>query len=636
MKYKTILNRFGKKIDLHICQTKYGSYIIGIPEGMKDDVEMFVEMYNAGGRETDNYSENVRHAMSDKGNPIEKNYQDFITDFPIVVPIVPSLKGFPDFQQMSVESVRDFQIHEKVKECIDDARMQIEQITGKKVQDKIFLSGYSASGVFAQRFALAYPEIINRALIGGAAGTIPVPTKKLKYPVGIQDYETLFGKEFDPEAYKKIQFAYYVGEREGAKAGNYDINGDKITSDNQIPAPMHDMSFRGVTTPKDVGVEQRRLLGQTLNERYKNAIEANKRYGIDMEGIVVSGSSHRHIHNSVKTPSSRYLKDQIIAFYGTHKQFDSKATGCCEDIDDSYQRTREMDYSAFISSLRELKKDGATTRQLLEKLYEYYKWHVTYNYDQLQIVKLGDYNTNSPSSQCAQVYDEIMGKIRELNDEMRTTGTHITKEMIEEAIRAGRILSQNEASSKLDEIFEKVEGRPLSSRNKERCIAGYYNIIYSPYKPAKNGLIKVNESPEYSYMCGVSRAGYQPVYRNGMLIDGVCSEYANFESKVCGDLGIKHKIIKGVGTTGHSWSMVYLPEEERWVNFDMTMVRFYLDNWLKNQPYRPEDWICATTEDMFKMQPTRKILKVGSMQCNIDSSNTEKLNDIVDAEPIEL
>ena len=34
-------------------------------------------------------------------------------------------------QQMSVESVKDFQIHEKVKECIDDARAQIEKITGR-------------------------------------------------------------------------------------------------------------------------------------------------------------------------------------------------------------------------------------------------------------------------------------------------------------------------------------------------------------------------------------------------------------------------------------------------------------------------------------------------------------------------
>ena len=636
MKYKTITNRDGKKMDLYICDTKYGSYIIGIPEKMKNNVEMFVEMYNSGGIQTNTYSENVQHAMTDNGNPIEKNYADFMTDFPFVIPIVPDLKGMPDFQQMSVESVKDFQIHEKVKECIDDARLQIEQITGKKVQDKIFLSGYSASGVFAQRFALVYPEIINRALIGGAAGTIPVPTKKLKYPIGIQDYKTLFGKEFDSEAYKKIQFAYYVGEREGAKAGSYDINGEKITSNNQIPAPMHDMSFRSVTTPKDVGFEQRKLLGQTLNERYKNAIEANKRYGIDMEGIVVSGSSHRNIHNSVKTPSSKYLKDQIITFYGMHKQFDPNATGCCKDIDDSYQRTREMDYSEFISNLRALKKDGATTRQLLEKLYEYYKWHVTYNYDQLQIVKLSDYNTNSPSFQCSQVYDEIMRRVGELNDEMRATGTHITREIIEEAIREGRILSQNEAGSKLDAIFKKVEGRTLSSRNKERCIDDYYSIIYSPYKPAKNGLIKIKESPEYSYMRGLSREGYQPVYRNGMLIDGVCSEYVNFESKVCGDLGIKHKRVEGVGTTGHAWSMVYLPEEKQWVNFDMTMAKFYLDNWLKNQQYKPEDWVCATTEDMFKMQSTRKILKLDSKQCNIDSSNIEKLNDVICDSPIEL
>ena len=39
---------------------------------------------------------------------------------------------------------------------------------------------------------------------------------------------------------------------------------------------------------------------------------------------------------------------------------------------------------------------------------------------------------------------------------------------------------------------------------------------------------------------------------------------------------------------------------------------------------------------MLKMQPTRKVLKVGSKQCNIDYSNTEKLNDIIDVEPIEL
>ena len=55
MRYKTITNRFGKKIDMHLCQTKDGSYIIGIPYGMKDNSEMFVQTYNAGGREKNSY-----------------------------------------------------------------------------------------------------------------------------------------------------------------------------------------------------------------------------------------------------------------------------------------------------------------------------------------------------------------------------------------------------------------------------------------------------------------------------------------------------------------------------------------------------------------------------------------------------
>ena len=55
MRYKTITNRFGKKIDMHLCQTKDGSYIIGIPDGMKDNSEMFVQTYQT----VDKVSKNI-------------------------------------------------------------------------------------------------------------------------------------------------------------------------------------------------------------------------------------------------------------------------------------------------------------------------------------------------------------------------------------------------------------------------------------------------------------------------------------------------------------------------------------------------------------------------------------------------
>jgi hypothetical protein len=276
-KYKSIKNRFNVNIDLYLCQSGEGTYLIAIPENMKDNAEMFVETYNSGGKQRENYEENIRDAISENGNAIEKTIMDAITDFPVVLPIVPDIIGLPDFQQLSLESVRDFKIHEKVFQCIEDAKIRIKEITNKNVQDKIFLHGYSASGVFAQRFALIYPELVSRSLIGGAAGTIPVPTTRIKYPIGIEDYEELFGRKFNIDEYKKIKFGYYVGEKEEQDAGEWDIEGNKYTgAEGQIEAPMHDMSFRSVSTQKEVGQKQRQLLGQTMNERFKKAIEANK------------------------------------------------------------------------------------------------------------------------------------------------------------------------------------------------------------------------------------------------------------------------------------------------------------------------------------------------------------------------
>lgn len=131
-KYKTISNKFCN-IDLYLCQSKDGKFILGIPENMKENAEMFVEMYNSGGRETDDYDGNVQHAITEKGNPIEKTYRDFITDFPIVIPVIPCIKGLPDFQQLSVDSIKEFHIHEKTKKCIFDAKTQIEEINREDI-----------------------------------------------------------------------------------------------------------------------------------------------------------------------------------------------------------------------------------------------------------------------------------------------------------------------------------------------------------------------------------------------------------------------------------------------------------------------------------------------------------------------
>lgn len=129
---------------------------------------------------------------------------------PIVIPLIPSYRDYPYLQQLSQDCFsisrddRNYRIDEQVVKIICRAKSILEQERGLVVKDRIFLNGYSSSGVFAQRFALLHPDIVETACIGGASGSIPIPTEKLAYPLGIADYESLTGKRFDLESYSKL------------------------------------------------------------------------------------------------------------------------------------------------------------------------------------------------------------------------------------------------------------------------------------------------------------------------------------------------------------------------------------------------------------------------------------------------
>ena len=211
---------------------------------------------------------------------------------PIVVPLIPSYRNAPYFQQLSRECMElpnqdmNYRIDEQVVRIIEKAKKIVKKERGVDLEDKIFLNGYSSSGVFAQRFALLHPELIGTACIGGASGSIPIPTKEHRYPIGIADYKELTGKEFDLESYKQIDFTYYVGELEtkNKTTGRFDENGN--------PAPMHDMSYFNRSVPSDVGQKQRTLLGTNMFDRAEKTIEILKMLGIKIKHLIILGRSH--------------------------------------------------------------------------------------------------------------------------------------------------------------------------------------------------------------------------------------------------------------------------------------------------------------------------------------------------------
>lgn len=212
----------------------------------------------------------------------------------IVVPLIPSYKDAPYFQQLSRECFelpitdRNYRIDEQIVRIIEKAKEIVQSERGINLEDKIFLNGYSSSGVFAQRFALLHPELISTACIGGASGSIPIPTEEFGYPIGISDYKELTGKEFDMDSYSQIDFTYYVGELETQNKAEtrFDENGD--------PVPMHDMSYFDRSVPINVGKNQRNLLGTNMFDRIEKTIEKLKSLGIKVNHVIIPGRSHNN------------------------------------------------------------------------------------------------------------------------------------------------------------------------------------------------------------------------------------------------------------------------------------------------------------------------------------------------------
>jgi hypothetical protein len=246
--------------------------------------------------------QNILKMMSGSGNKS-----------PILLPILPTygVDGRPYFQQLSPECFdknlpkEQQRIDLQLVNVINDAKTKFNKITGKTLDDKVFMHGYSASGVFAQRFALCHPNIIGELCVGGAIGSVPMPMKEhegvpLDYPVGVNNYEEILGKPFDLNAYKKIKFRYYVAELEDQR-----LSSTRVTEDN-VPAPMHDMSYMDRSMPNAVGQNLRNAFGKNMNARCRNQLSIYKQMGIDL-------SAHEPykgiMHNEIRNLAYKFIDD---------------------------------------------------------------------------------------------------------------------------------------------------------------------------------------------------------------------------------------------------------------------------------------------------------------------------------------
>jgi hypothetical protein len=98
---------------------------------------------------------------------------------------------------------------------INAAREKLFEL-GYAADQQIVMTGYSSSGVFANRFAVLHPLWVKGYAAGGINGMMMMPydeieKTKLCYPLGTADFEQIRQEQFDLNAFQKVAQFLYMG-----------------------------------------------------------------------------------------------------------------------------------------------------------------------------------------------------------------------------------------------------------------------------------------------------------------------------------------------------------------------------------------------------------------------------------------
>ena len=101
---------------------------------------------------------------------------------------------------------------------IDDARKRLKA-DDMKTDKRVFIMGFSASGMFANRFTFLHPDRVKAAAIGSPGGWPIAPigeykNKSLRYPIGSGDLKTVAGRSLDRKALQKVAFFMFLGDKD--------------------------------------------------------------------------------------------------------------------------------------------------------------------------------------------------------------------------------------------------------------------------------------------------------------------------------------------------------------------------------------------------------------------------------------
>ena len=225
-------------------------YLLKTSKKTLDAKYLIVESNNTGNQKT------IKKMTSDAKKYLEWTFGSDIAkklNYPLLMPVFPfatkemekdlSLSEsqkwkyyFPqlDSDVLKIDNAKYTRIDLQLIAMINDARERLLKKNNQNINNKIIMIGFSSSSLFASRFTFLHPERVAVAVGGGIGGLLPVPTNeingtKLMYPIGSYDYESITGKQFNLEEYKKTPQFYWQGTKD--KSNPFRKGAEDLTDD---------------------------------------------------------------------------------------------------------------------------------------------------------------------------------------------------------------------------------------------------------------------------------------------------------------------------------------------------------------------------------------------------------------------
>jgi dienelactone hydrolase len=174
---------------------------------------------------------------------------------------------------------------------IDDARAR-HRAEKLKFDKRVLLLGFSASGMFANRFTFLHPKRVRAATIGSPGGWAIAPAasfqeKFLRYPIGVGDFKTIAGEKFDLKNLRKVPMFVFLGDED---------DNDSVIFRDSYEKEDEDLIFA--------------LFGKTPVERWEISKKLYQDNRLNAEF---------RLYPKVKHGFTKEMLDDVFAFFSKHK-----------------------------------------------------------------------------------------------------------------------------------------------------------------------------------------------------------------------------------------------------------------------------------------------------------------------------